>query len=406
MPNSSLLDHLDITDIDFAFQDTPDLHRVLADLRARRPYAIVPFAGTRAVLLLTHDLVSAAFKDEETFPAQAVYSLTTEPVLGRTLQCMTGDEHRVNRAIVAPPFRRSLVSGWIEPLLAPVAHEVIDRFAHLGAADLVAEFTTRYPVLVISRLLGLPVGDEATVLRWAHDLFYFPLDPAAAHQASREFADHVLPIIAARREEPGEDLISKLVTESVEGTTLSDDQILAFLRLLFPAGADTTMLALGNTLSALLTHPDQLALVTADPEEQAEWAIWEGLRWEPPVGLLPRACPRDTHWQGLDIPALTPMLFAVNAAHRDPAKYPAPHEFDITRRATTMLSFGQGPHSCLGSWLALAELRTALTALLTRLLDLRLADAAAAVDATVTSQVGTALRGPTALRVRWNRAAS
>ncbi|MFC4373873.1 cytochrome P450 [Nocardia halotolerans] len=402
MTNPSILDRLDVDDIDFAFQDTPDLHLLLARLRERKPYAVVPFAGARAVLLLTHDLVAAAFKDEQTFPARAVYTLTTEPVLGRTLQCMTGDEHRVHRAIVSPPFRRSLVTGWIEPLLEPIAHELIDRFADREQADLVAEFSTRYPVLVISRLLGLPVDDEATVLRWAHDLFYFPLDPAAAHRASREFADYVVPIIARRRAAPGADLISKLVTETVDGIALSDDQVLAFLRLLFPAGADTTMLALGNTLSALLTHPEQLAAVAADPVEQVQWAVWEGLRWEPPVGLLPRACPVATHWQGLDIPALTPVIFAVNAAHRDPAKYPEPHRFDITRRATTMLSFGQGPHSCLGSWLALAELRTGLTALVTRLPGLRLV-AGADPDATVTSQVGTALRGPGALRVTWDR---
>ncbi|MFC6012158.1 cytochrome P450 [Nocardia lasii] len=395
-----ILDQLDVPDLDFAFQDTPDLHHLLAELRARKPYAVVPFAGTRAVLLLTHDLVSAALKDEQTFPAPAMYSLTTEPVLGRTLQCMTGDEHRLHRAIVSPPFRRSLVTGWIEPLLEPFAHTLIDRFDAAGHTDLVAEFTTRYPVLVIGKLLGLPVGDEATLLRWAHDLFYFPLDPPAAQRASREFADYVLPIIAARRRDPGDDLISRLVTEVVDDTTLSDEQVLAFLRLLFPAGADTTMLALGNTLSALLTHPDQLAILRADPAENVQWAIWEGLRWEPPVGLLPRACPAATHWQGLDIPAMTPVIFAINAAHRDPTKYPDPHHFDLTRRATTMLSFGQGPHSCLGSWLALAELRTGLRALLDRLPDLRLAEHAAA-DATVTSQVGTALRGPTALRVEW-----
>ncbi|UGT56182.1 cytochrome P450 [Nocardia asteroides] len=400
MTTPSILDRLDVEDIDFAFQDTPDLHELLADLRARKPYAVVPFAGVRAVLLLTHDLVAAAFKDEETFPARAVYSMTTEPVLGRTLQCMAGEEHRVHRAIVSPPFRRSQVTGWIEPLLEPIAHELIDRFAAAGTADLVTEFTTRYPVLVISRLLGLPVTDEATVLRWAHDLFYFPLDPAAAERASREFADYVVPIIAARRAAPGDDLISQLVTECVDGEQLTDDQVLAFLRLLFPAGADTTMLALGNTVSALLSHPDQLAAVAADPAEQVQWAIWEGLRWEPPVGLLPRACPEAVHWQGLDIPALTPMIFSINAAHRDPAKYPDPHQFDIGRRTTTMLSFGQGPHSCLGSWLALAELRTGLTALVTRLPGLRLAEDGP--SAAVTSQVGTALRGPSALPVRWD----
>ncbi|GEM30280.1 cytochrome P450 [Nocardia neocaledoniensis NBRC 108232] len=402
MTAPNLLDVTDIDGIDFAFGEIPDLHTTLADLRSRRPYAIVPFAGVRAVLLLTNELVSAAFKDEPTFPAAAIYRMTTGPVLGRTLQCMEGTEHRIARGVATPPFRRNKVSAFIEPILEPLAHELIDRFAGRGHAELVAEFTTKYPVLVISRLLGLPVQDEATVHRWAHDLFYFPMDPEAAMRASREFTDYVTPILAERRREPGDDLISMLVTESAEGEYLDDEQVLSFLRLLFPAGADTTMLALGNTLSALLTHPDQMALLESDIDEHTAWAIWEGLRWEPPVGLLPRACPEAVDWHGIPIPPLTPMIFSINAALRDPAVFERPDEFDITRRQMTMLAFGQGPHSCAGNWLAIAELTVALQVLLRRLPGLRL-DEGASEDARVVSQVGTALRGPNALRVSWNR---
>ncbi|MGW6619794.1 cytochrome P450 [Nocardia sp. NPDC055002] len=402
MSTPTLLDRTDIEGVDFAFQDDPDVHATLARLRAERDYAVVPFAGVRAVLLLTHDLVSAAFKDESTFPAAAIYRMTTGPVLGKTLQCMEGQEHRIARGVATPSFRRNRVADFVQPLLEPLAHELIDRFQGNGSADLVADFTAKYPVLVISRLLGLPVEDEATVHRWAHDLFYFPLDPEAAMRASREFTDYVTPILEQRRREPGDDLISRLVTESAEGEFLDDEQILSFLRLLFPAGADTTMLALGNTLSALLTHPDQLALLRSDPEEWTQWAIWEGMRWEPPVGLLPRACPEAVDWHGISIPALTPMIFSINAAHRDPSVYERPDEFDITRKKMSMLSFGQGVHSCAGNWLAIAELDTALRVLLERLPDLRLQPGAEDA-AKVTSQVGVALRGPNALPVRWRR---
>ncbi|HVV13682.1 cytochrome P450 [Amycolatopsis sp.] len=391
---------VDFEGIDFAFDDTPELHEILAGLRAAKPYAVVPFAGVRAVLLLTHELVSAAFKDEETFPASAVYPLTTGPVLGRTLQCMTGREHRVNRAIASPPFRRSRVQEYIDPVLAPLAHELIDGFAGRGEAELVAEFTSRYPVLVISRLLGLPPEDERTVRRWANDLFHFPFEPAKALAASREFTGYIIPALRRRRTDPGDDLISLLVTESAEGERLTDEQVLSFLRLLFPAGADTTMLALANTLTALLAHPDQLELVRSDPDEHLRWAVWEGLRWEPPVGLLPRACPRATTWRGIDIPARTPMIFSINAALRDPAVYPEPHRFDLTRRETAMLAFGQGPHVCVGTWLALAELNTALRILLDRLPGLELKQGTEN-EARIRSQVGVALRGPGVLPVRW-----
>ncbi|WP_341683920.1 hypothetical protein REK76_18175 [Nocardia farcinica] len=130
--------------LDFAFHDLPDLHATLADLRRRAPWATVPFAGSRGILLLTHDLVAAAFKDEVTFPAAVTYRLTTGPVLGHTLQCMQGREHRIARGIATPPLRRAKVAALVEPLLEPLAHELIDDFADRGTADLVAEFTTRY----------------------------------------------------------------------------------------------------------------------------------------------------------------------------------------------------------------------------------------------------------------------
>lgn len=399
---SALLDQLDVADVDFASDDLPDLHGTLARLRRNKPYAVVRYGPARAVLLLTHELVSAAFKDEETFPAPSIYTITTEPVLGKTVQCMTGREHQVNRGIVSPPFRRKLVAGYVEPLLAPLADELIDRFADAGEADLVSEFTTRYPVLVISRLLGLPVADEDDVRRWANDLFHYPMDPDAAKRASREFTDYVTPIIQERRRRPGNDLISALVAGTLEGEALTDEEILAFLRLLFPAGADTTSHGLGNTLSALLNRPDELAAVRDDPERHAEWAAWEGLRWEPPVGLLPRLCPDGVSWHGLDVPPLTPVVFSINAALRDPDVFTEPDNYDLARQATTMLAFGQGPHACAGTWLAIAELTTALKALVTRLPGLRLQPGAE--DGTrIKSQIGTALRGPDTLPTRWHR---
>ncbi|WP_406299684.1 cytochrome P450 [Embleya sp. NBC_00888] len=391
----------DIEGYDFAFDDIPNPHELIAAARARKPYAIVPFLGTRAVMFLTHDLVSAAFKDEESFPASAIYSATTEPVLGHTIQCMRGAEHRINRKVVVPAFRRKIVTDQVEAILEPLAHELVDRFEARGEADLVTEFTHGYPVQVITRLLGLPVDDEERFRRWAVDLFHFPMAPDAAERASREFTEYVTPIVARRRIDPGEDLLSTLAGTEAEGRRLTDEEILSFLRLLFPAGADTTYLALGNALYALLTHPEQLARVLADPDTEPEWAVEESLRWEPPVGLLPRICPapvRDWQGLGLDIPAETPLIFAITAANRDPAHYPNPDVFDIGRRVRPTLAFGDGPHVCLGTWLALAEIRAALKVLLQRLPTMRLAE-----PTRIRGLLGTALRGPESLRVRFDR---
>src|ERR1700710_952411 len=107
------LGSLDVEGIDFAFDDQPDLHAVLARLRERRPYAIVPFAGVRAVLLLPDELARAPFRDEATFPAAPTYAMTTEPVFGRTVLSMSGAEHRTNRAMVSAPLRRNEVQQYV-----------------------------------------------------------------------------------------------------------------------------------------------------------------------------------------------------------------------------------------------------------------------------------------------------
>jgi cytochrome P450 len=279
---AATLPPVDIDGVDFVLDDQSDLHEVLAGLRARRDYAIVPFAGTRGVLLLTQELVAAAFRDEETFPSSAAYSITTKPVWGHTIQCMSGREHRVNRAIVSTPLRRNTVGRYIEPIIAQVINELVDRFARRGEADLVTEFTHRFSLLINNRMLGIPVDDEETVYRWAQGLLHGnALNPDEAMACARELTEYVLPIIAARRSDPGDDLISRIVTATTdEGERLDDEQVLSFVRLLYPVGADTTMLAMGNILAALLTHPDQMELLRSDLDEHLPWAIWEGLRWE------------------------------------------------------------------------------------------------------------------------------
>jgi cytochrome P450 len=315
---------------------------------------------------------------------------------------MTGREHRVNRAIVSTPLRRNTVGRYVEPIIEPVINGLIDRFAHRGEADLVPEFTHRFSLLINNRMLGTPVEDEDTVYRGAQGLLHYALNPGEARRCSRELTEYVMPIIEERRRNPGDDMISRIVTETTDdGERLDDEQVLSFVRLLYPVGADTTMLAMGNILAALLTHPDQLDLLRSDPDEHVPWAIWEALRWEAPVGLLPRACPEAVTWHGIDIPAQTPMVFAINAANRDAVVYQDPDVFDITRRATPLVAFGQGPHSCIGNWLAFAELTTALRILLQRLPNLTLAPGTAVA---ITSQDVTTLRGPNTLPVTFDAA--
>jgi cytochrome P450 len=391
----ALPDALD-TEIDFLLDDLPDVAGTLRELRAWKPALWGRAFGEPSLALLSHELVQAAFTAEDTFPSAAFYEQVVTDVLGRNLQCLYGEEHRINRALVSPAFRQRLMPGLVQPLLEPVAHELIDRFESRGEAELVADFASRYPFIIITRLLGLPKHSEEEVRRWAMTMLDIQQEHDAALHASREFMAFVDPILQLRRTDPGDDLLSTLATTEVEGERLTDEEIFNFLKLLFPAGADTTYLGLGNTLHALLTHPDQMAVVLDDPRGQCRWAAEEGIRMDPPTAWIPRRNPRDVVWNGIEIPEGASMILGIMSANRDPAVYADPDEFRVTRRPQQVMTFGFGTHFCLGAHLARAELEVALPVLLERLPNVRLATTD---GVRITGTIHHLLRGPTKLPV-------
>ena len=200
-------------DRDYAIEDMLDLHQRLATLRERDGAAWVRSFGRPAVMFTSYDIVNAAFKDEETFPSKAFYAEVVTDVLGYNIQCMYGEEHRRNRALASPTFRQRIVQEIITPLLEPVAHELIDRFEGRGEADLVGEYTKLYPFKIILRMLGLPSASEDVVARWALAMLDIQQNYEHAVQCSREFTAFVAPILAERRTDPADDLISRLATE-------------------------------------------------------------------------------------------------------------------------------------------------------------------------------------------------
>ena len=386
-------------DFDYFEADRPDLVDQLRRHRETRPAAWVKAWGQPALMFTSYELVDAAFRDEETFPSAAFYGTTVTDVLGRNIQCMEGTEHRRNRALVSPYFRAKNVAEVVPPLLEPVAHELIDRFEAAGETDLVASFTKLYPIKIILRLLGLPLESEDDVARWAMGMMDIQHNFELAVQCSKDFRAFVTPVLERRRVEPGEDLLSQLATVEIEGERLSNDEIMSFLLLLFPAGADTTFLGLGTTLFALLTHPEQLEYVQSDLKEECRWAAEEAIRWVPPVSLQPRRNAKDVVWRDIPIPAGANLIFATIAGNRDPAAYEDPDRFDVRRRPKATLTFGRGPHFCLGAHLARAEMDVAVRVLLERLPRLRLVEGS---DARITSGIVPVFRGPNRLPVRFD----
>ena len=391
----------DFSQVDFGLLpaqglELPGFHDIIQRIRASRPVCPVLQFGIPSWIVTSYSDVQEVFRNEIEFPSAVAYRLAVEEVMGVTLQCMEGDQHRVNRALVSPAFRANIVPRYVDPILRPVAERLVDSIGANGGADLVGDYTHRYPFAVIAELLGLPLDAETdeTFSRWALGLLNGSWDPAGAREVSAEYTAFLAPLLEERRSRPGDDLISTLVHAEVEGERLSDEEIYSFLRLLFPAGADTTYLALGNLLYALLIHPDAMALVLADPE-QRRWAIEEALRWENPVALLPRICTKDTQLHGETIPAMTPVLLGVSPANRDPSVFPDPDRFDLDRRPQQHLSFGFGLHFCLGAHLARREIAVSLDVLLDRLPNLKLIDE--------TRIIGAILRGPDVLPVAFDR---
>jgi cytochrome P450 len=382
--------------IDFANDDVPTLHDILKDLRHRHAIAPVQYHGEIAYMITRfHDLQNA-MADDQSFPSAAAYLRQSAPSMGKTIQCMGGQEHRRNRNLVSVGFRPRIMKEFVEAFLTPVAHDLVDRFAARGQADLVQDYTMRYAFTVITRLLDFPPTDFEQLKRWGDGLIAYPWDPEFALQAKREFDAYLKPLIDSRRREPGDDLLSSLCTAELEGERLNDEEIYSFIRLLYPAGADTTYRGLGSMMFGVLTHPEVYEAVRAD-DAVVPAVVHEALRWEPPTALLPRFAPKEVEWAGSTIPAGSQVNFAITSANRDLEVFASPEKFDPWRKEKEFLTFGHGLHFCLGSHLARREMEVSLKVLCERLPDLQI------VGPDNVSITGTVLRGPKSLPVRFGK---
>jgi len=342
--------------------------------------------------VLSHDGVAQVLRDGETFTS-TIYENLMGIVMGHTILEMDEPEHGRYRRLIQQAFSKKALARWETDLVRPIVTACIDRFAGRGRADLVRELTFPFPVSVIAGMLGLPEADLPRFHRLAVELISIAIDPARGIQASQALERYLLPLIEARREAPRDDLISVLATAELEGTKLTDAEIVAFLRLLLPAGAETTYRSSSNLIFGLLTHTDQLDAVKRD-RSLIPQAIEEALRWEPPLlGILRRAT-RDTEIDGVPVPKGATLSVSMGSANRDDERYTDAERFDIFRPARQHLAFGFGAHRCLGMHLARMETTVALEAVFDRLPNVRLDP-----DAGPVSITGVTFRAPTTLPV-------
>ncbi|MFN8103002.1 MAG: cytochrome P450 [Acidimicrobiia bacterium] len=308
-----------------------------------------------------HD-VDSILRDPQRY-SNSTYAAVTGPMFGRTIIEMDPPEHTERRALVNWAFRKRGLTRWRDELIAPKARELVEAFAGDGRAELMRQFCVPYPVQVIAGILGLPQDDYPRFLRWAMHLISFAADYDSARKASAELAEYFAAILAERRAVPAEDLVTHLAQAEVDGRSLDDEEIHSFLRLLITAGAETTARAFGNLMVGLLTHPDHLDAVRED-RSRVKAAIEEALRWEPPVNFIQRTPAEDVEIGDVAIRRGSIVSMCLGSANRDEALCPHADDFDIDRGLTQHMSFGAGPHMCLGQQLARAEMEVALETVL------------------------------------------
>ncbi|GIW40354.1 MAG: cytochrome P450 [Candidatus Binatia bacterium] len=347
----------------------PDPYPVYRKLRHESPVILLQTIMGEQYMVTRYDDVFACLKNNAVFSSRS-NARGIGVVMGRTILEMDGKEHLRHRALVSPAFLPHSLQKHA-PAISAIADELIDGFAREGRADLVQQFTFVFPMRVITYIIGVPVEDYHKFHHWALDVIGVADNPERGLESAKKIVDYLRPILERRRREPTDDLLSKLVHAEIEGHRLTEEEVLSFLRLLLPAGADTTYRLLGSALYALLTHRQYLEEVLADPEK-IDWAIEETLRWEAPVQYVSREPVEDVEVAGVKIPKGAGVQLAIGSANRDEEHFPDPDRFDLHRRPTDHLPFGFGQHFCAGSHLAKLEARTALPKLLHRLRNLRL----------------------------------
>jgi cytochrome P450 len=350
------------------------------------------------ITILGYDESRRALIDSEHFSSK-VYDRGSVQTMGTgAINSLDPPEHVIHRRIVQAAFSKRTMSRWQHEIAEPLADaRLSDEYVAGARSELMRDFCHTYPISVIHYILGLPHENLSEVHQWAVGLLLYrtrlDIAIACADRIKNLVAEHV----ALRRQEPRDDMISTLChAELSDGSRMSDEEIVTFLRTFLNAGSETTSSALGSLFWHLLGNRDQLALVRED-RGLVTGAIDESLRLEPPLGMTWRLCVKDVELGGVEIRAGSPIAVCIAAANRDPGHFADPDRFDVRRREEAHITFGFGRHVCLGQHVARMELSVAVNKFLDRLPDLRLDE-----EAPAPRERGFLFRSPGSLPVRWD----
>ena len=346
-------------------------------MRAASPVFCDPNTGSW--MLFDYASVRTAMNDPETFSSRVV------PPGGRAPDWLVFNDpprHSVLRAVVMRAFTPRAIAE-LEPRIFRISTALLAGLGTAREFDLIADYATPLPILVIAELMGIPTVDRERFASWSQvivNLSYSMMGGAEAKRTAMEFYAvrpemhaYVMELVAERRARPGTDLLSTIVHGNADGEHLSEEDVFGFFLLLLSAATETTTNLIGNAVVTLLEHPDQQRMLRAQ-RALLPGAIEEIVRFRSPGQVMFRQTTRDVEMHGRTIPKNSFVLVMVGSANRDTAHIPDANRFDLTRSPNPHIAFGHGIHFCLGAALARLEGRVALTHLLDEFSDIELAD--------------------------------
>ncbi len=377
---------------------------MIAELRRRSALVRTPIG----VLVIEHAAVLALLADprlgSSLLDFVRLQGLADGPIyesLSRSLLAVDGEDHTRLRRLVSRAFTPRSVER-LRPAMRDLARALADRFVPAGRCELMADFADHYPIQLICELLGVPREDHAQFGRWSNALTWVLSLELMAHLGEvvdgfLGLASYVEAFVEERRARPRDDLVSALVQVEDGGDRLSGPELRSLIASLLFAGYDTTRNQLGIALFLFTQYPNQWRLLGTRPALAAN-AVEEVLRFQGTVTIAPRVARADLDVGGYHVPAGTIVSLSTAAANHDPAVHRQPEVFDVTAEREPPLTFGGGPHYCLGANLARAEMQEALAELAPRMPDLRL-------DGDVVWRPRTGIFGPVRLPLRFGAAA-
>lgn len=371
----------DVLPPEFFTDPGPSPHAATTELRSRCPVHPINYPpGTRSYAVLGHKIVEEALGDprlskevDNLPPRYRDKALATSLLMVRNLGFADPPAHARLRRPISRAFLPGRVAG-LRPRVQEVVDDLIDDFPENGAVELLSAFALPMPLIVICEYLGIPTTDRPLFQKWGYVLSQDPfhISEAELKESTDEFIDYFTELVARRRADLGDDLMSELVRGMDDGT-FSEREMLSTTLLLIIAGHKTVANMLANGTFLLLRHPEQLALLRADPELVPS-AVEEILRYEGSASWASlRVAAADLALGTVDIPKGSFVHLSLAAAGHDPDVYDDPERFDVTRSPNRHLGFGHGPHFCLGAPLGRLQGEIAFTTLLRRLPELELA---------------------------------